>query len=265
MSPVPERMESEQRNFPLAKLFPNMITLGGLCCGLSSMRYALDARWELVVALLMISVLLDGLDGRIARMLNSTSTFGAQLDSLSDFVCFGVAPVITLYLWTLHDIKRLGWAAVMLFSICCALRLARFNTALLDEKKEPWKQGFFTGVPAPAGALLALLPMVATFVMDKSIFDEPKLQAFLSEPGVNIAYLIAVALLMVSKVPTLSVKQIHVTHDMVLPSMLIAAIVIGCFLTEPWVSFVVAGLAYIAYMPVVMIKYLRIKKAYRHE
>ena len=147
-----------------------MVTIAGLCCGLSAMRFAIDGRFETAVTLLVASAVIDGMDGRIARLLNSTSTFGAHLDSLSDFVCFGVSPAIVLYMWKLYTLRGIGWAMVLFFAVCCVLRLARFNTNLDDELVEPWQKKFFTGVPAPAGAMLALMPLVASFPYAAWIF-----------------------------------------------------------------------------------------------
>ena len=120
------------REQPISRLFPNMITIAGMCCGLSSIRFAMLERWEISVTFIIAAAIIDGMDGRVARMLGATSTFGAQLDSLSDFVCFGVAPVMVMYMWQLHDVRGIGWAAVLFFSVCAALRLARFNTGLFD-------------------------------------------------------------------------------------------------------------------------------------
>ena len=156
--------------FPLWRLIPNLVTLGGLCCGLSSMRFAIDGEFKIAVALLAAAAIIDGMDGRIARLLNSTSLFGAQLDSLSDFLCFGIAPPFVLYIWKLHDVRDVGWATVLFFCVCCALRLARFNTSMLEER-EPWQMKFFVGIPSPAGAMLALMPIVSSFYAPTGVFD----------------------------------------------------------------------------------------------
>src|SRR5579864_780507 len=128
-----------RREQPISRLFPNMVTIAGLCCGLSAIRFAMLPRWDMAVAFILAAALIDGMDGRLARMLGATSLFGAQLDSLSDFVCFGVSPVLVLYMWQLQSLKGIGWAVVLYFSVCTALRLARFNTGLFDENKKDWE------------------------------------------------------------------------------------------------------------------------------
>jgi len=165
------------REQPISRLFPNMITIAGLCCGLSAIRFGMAGRWEMAVGFILAAALIDGMDGRVARMLGATSLFGAQLDSLSDFMCFGVSPVLVLYMWQLHDIKGIGWAVVLFFAVCMALRLARFNTGLYDDSKEPWEKQFFTGIPAPAGGILSLLPLVISLQFDNGFMLPPAVTA----------------------------------------------------------------------------------------
>ena len=145
------------RGLSFNRMIPNILTLLALVAGLTSIRFSLDDRWEHAVLAIVAAGILDALDGRIARLLKGASKFGAELDSLSDFVCFGVSPALILYLWTMRDAGRLGWVVVMLFAICCGLRLARFNVMMEDPDAPPWKSRFFTGIPAPAGGGLALL------------------------------------------------------------------------------------------------------------
>jgi len=229
-----------------------MVTLAGLCCGLSAMRFAIDGRFETAVALLVASAVIDGMDGRIARFLNSTSVFGAHLDSLSDFVCFGVSPSMVLYMWKLNTVKGLGWAIVLFFAVCCVLRLARFNTNLSDDTIAPWQKKFFTGVPAPAGAMLALMPLVASFHMTLGIFNNPFL---------CIVWLALVAVLMASRLPTFAAKKLIISHDWVLPIMLLGGFAIVLMLIEPWIMFTVVGLVYCLTLPVGFIHYRRLEKA----
>ena len=155
------------------RLIPNAITVGALCAGLSGVRFAIDARWEMAVAAIVVAAILDGLDGRMARLLNGTSKFGAELDSLADFVSFGAAPALIVYLWVLNGWGGVGWVIALGFAVCCALRLARFNTALADPNPPRWAGHFFTGVPAPAGAGLALLPMMLHFEVGPGWVDKP--------------------------------------------------------------------------------------------
>lgn len=239
---------------PLSRLFPNIVTLGGLCCGLSAVRFAIENRFELAVILLVASAIIDGMDGRIARLLNSTSNFGAQLDSLSDFVCFGTAPVIVLYLWRLHELHNVGWALVLFFTMCCALRLARFNTSLLDETREPWQNKFFVGIPSPAGAMLALLPLVTSFYAG----DE-----FLGNRYLVAVWVALVAILMPSRVPTFAAKRIRIHHEWVLPIMLLCGTMLVMVMIEPWQMFTLCGVLYCATIPMSLQKYRRLAAIHR--
>lgn len=223
---------------PISRLFPNMVTMIGLCCGLTSIRLAMDKRFEEAVGILMIAAIIDGLDGRLARFLNATSMFGAQLDSLSDFLCFGVAPVMVMYLWSLHDIKGIGWACVLFYAICCALRLARFNTSIIGETNNPnneWKKNFFTGIPSPGGAMLAMLPLVTSFY-GPSIFSTPAFTAL---------WVTLIGGLMASRVPTFAVKKLRIRHELVLPVMFVFCMYITLLLVEPWAVFIFTSIGYI--------------------
>lgn len=227
---------------PVSRLFPNMVTMIGLCCGLTSIRLAMDKRFEEAVGILMIAAIIDGLDGRLARLLNATSMFGAQLDSLSDFLCFGVAPVMVMYLWGLHDIKGIGWACVLFYSICCAMRLARFNTSLIDTPNTPqneWKKNFFTGIPSPGGAMLCMLPLVTSFY-GPSLFSAPSFSAL---------WVTLIGGLMASRVPTFAFKKLRIRHDLVLPVMFIFCMYITLLLVEPWAMFIITCIAYFLSLP----------------
>ena len=225
----------------LIHLVPNMLTILGLCAGMSSIRYAMDGRFELAVILIGAAVVLDGLDGRSARMFNLTSKLGAELDSLADFLSFGVAPAILAYMWTLHDVRGVGWAVAMLFATCCALRLARFNTELEAPDRPSWTQNFFTGIPAPAAAGLALTPLIASFVLGDTLTRNWLL---------NAVFLVFVAAMMVSRVPTFSIKKIRIEPDWVLPTMLLASVVIVGLVVETWLTLAVIGLLYLRSLPV---------------
>lgn len=235
---------------PLSRIFPNMITLAGLCCGLSSIRFAMAGRWELAVGFIVAAALIDGMDGRIARMLGATSLFGAQLDSLSDFLCFGVAPVLVIYIWQLHEIRGIGWAVVLFYTVCCALRLARFNTNMLDESKAAWEKQFFTGVPSPAGGGLCLIPLMLYLQSD----GEFKLPAWIS-----LAYILTIAVLMASRIPTFSAKKMRIRHDLILPFMLVCGLVLVLLIIEPWMTLSVIGMVYLALIPVSMRRYRTLK------
>ncbi|HXP98171.1 MAG TPA: CDP-diacylglycerol--serine O-phosphatidyltransferase [Telmatospirillum sp.] len=223
------------------KLIPNILTMLALCAGLTSIRFGLHGKWDQAVISILLAGLLDGLDGRIARLLHGTSKFGAELDSLSDFVSFGVAPSMLLYFWTMQGAGGVGWALVLLFSVCCALRLARFNTMLGEPDLPPWAYNFFTGVPAPAAAGLVLLPMVITFQSDGD--------SFFASPSVNAIFLVGVAFLMVSKIPTFSGKRFRVPHEYVLPMLLLVGVLAAFLVTEPWTTITVVGFLYAGSIP----------------
>lgn len=194
----------------------------------------------MAVAFVIAAALIDGMDGRIARMLGATSLFGAQLDSLSDFVCFGVAPAIIMYLWTLHDIRGIGWAITLYFVICTALRLARFNTALFDDNKQPWEKKFFMGVPSPAGGVLCLLPIVFTLQLSEE-YSWPTL--------VSACYVLIVGTLMVSRIPTFAGKHMRIKHEMIPFFMLVSSALLTLFIIEPWMTIIILSLAYFAIIP----------------
>ena len=228
------------RHLPIRMLAPNMLTVLALCAGMSAVRFALLGRWELAVTAILIAGIFDGLDGRVARLLNGTSRFGAELDSLSDFVSFGVAPVLVLYMWSLSGIGGLGWIVVLGFAVCSALRLARFNTALDDPDRPVWAANFFTGVPAPAGAFLALLPMIASFQLGDDFFRSPWLVGLVAG---------AVAFLMVSRMPTFSFKRVRVPRDWVLPVLVCVGLLAALTMIYPWESLLLIGAAYVVSLP----------------
>lgn len=233
------------------RLIPNILTILALGAGLTSIRFGLQERWELAVFALIVAAVLDGLDGRIARLLGGTSKFGAELDSLSDFVSFGVAPAFLLYFWTMQDAGGVGWALVLLFSVCCALRLARFNTRSGDSDLPPWAYNYFTGVPAPAAAGLVLLPMMIYFELGPGLVDRPAL---------NGAVITATALLMVSRIPTYSFKQVKVPHKYVLPTLLVVGLVAAFLATSPWATFVTLIFAYLITIPFSMRSFRHLRK-----
>ncbi len=223
---------------PFSRLLPNITTLMALCTGLSAVRFAMADKYELAFVAILIAAILDAMDGRIARMLGVSSHFGAELDSLSDFVSFGVAPALVLYVASLHAWQGFGWAIALFFVICQALRLARFNTSLLDKDEQPdWKGRYFMGVPAPAGALLALWPLAFSFAMEETYSFMPYMYA---------VSLIGTGALMVSKLPTYSTKGRHIPQHMVLPLMLGAGLFITALINAFWFALSFAGVAYIS-------------------
>jgi CDP-diacylglycerol--serine O-phosphatidyltransferase len=223
------------------RLIPNAITVGALCAGLSGVRFAIDARWEMAVAAIVVAAILDGLDGRMARLLNGTSKFGAELDSLADFVSFGAAPALIVYLWVLNGWGGVGWVIALGFAVCCALRLARFNTALADPNPPRWAGHFFTGVPAPAGAGLALLPMMLHFEIGPGWVDKPLVGALT---------LAVVAFLMVSRLPTFSGKKVHIPRGWMVPTLVVVGLFFAILASAPWATLLALGVAYLGAIPV---------------
>jgi len=236
------------RGFSVNRLIPNVLTIAALCSGLTAIRFALHEQFPLAVIAIIVAAIFDALDGRVARRLGVTSRFGAELDSLSDFLCFGVAPALVLYLASLKDGGALGWVATLMFPICSALRLARFNTGLLADTPPPaWTGSYFTGVPAPAGALLALIPLMVSF-------EEV---AWPRHALVVGATLVAVGGLMVSRLPTFSFKKGRVPRHLVLPSLLGAALVMGVIVSAPWIGLSLLGLVYLSLIPFSWFAYQR--------
>ncbi len=235
---------------PLRLVLPNLVTLVALCTGLTSIRMSIEHKYELAVALIAVAAALDGIDGRMARFLKSTSRFGAELDSITDFLNFGVAPVILLYVWALGDLRSVGWMAALIYTLCAALRLARFNVALDAPPKPDWHASFFVGVPAPAGAMIVLLPVYVEFVAVP--------HGFLTAPTVFI-YTIAIGVLMVSKLPTWSGKLIgrRIARELVTPLFVSAILIIAFLASFPWETMTVLTLCYLGCLPLSWRSYQR--------
>jgi CDP-diacylglycerol---serine O-phosphatidyltransferase len=243
------------------RLVPNLLTMAGLIAGLTAVRFALSGRFEQAAALIVLAAVIDGLDGRIARLLKGTSRFGAEFDSLSDFFCFGVAPALILYLWALEEGRGYGFIPCVLFAVCCALRLARFNAALdtgIEAPKPAYAQSFFTGVPAPAGAGLALFPLFASLAFDS--WGLPTIAGLFRHPLVVAPILVAVAVLFVSTVPTWSFKNFKVPQRAVLFLLIGAALYIALLVSEPWAALAAGGLIYAAMLPFSVRSYLRLRR-----
>lgn len=236
------------RQLPINSLAPNILTTLALCSGLTAIRFSLLGRWQIAVAAIVVAAILDALDGRLARLLKGASKFGAELDSLSDFISFGVAPVLLVYLWTLRDIGNIGWIAVLAFAVCCALRLARFNTATDDPQRPAWAGDYFTGVPAPAGAGLSILPLMLWLETGVYVFRWPWL---------NLVWALVVGGLMVSRLPTYSFKRVRVRRDLVTPMLLVVGVLAALLVLEPWVTMVGVGLVYLATLPLSALSYAR--------
>lgn len=242
---LPSKLRKGKDNKPtFASILPNMTTILALCTGLSAVRFALLGRWNLAVMAILIAAVLDGMDGRLARMLNSTSRFGAELDSLSDFINFGVSPALVIYLRSLQDWNGLGWVITLYFSVCMALRLARFNTLSIEGTTPAWAQYFFMGVPAPAGAILALTPLMIHFV-----FEERGWGSFFISPSVTSIVMFVAASLLISRIPTLSLKKVHISHKWVLPLLVIVALLAGALFCEPWMTLSGISILYVLSIP----------------
>ncbi len=222
------------------KMIPNILTLLALCAGLTAIRFATHGHWEWAVFAIVLASIFDGLDGRVARMLGGGTKFGAELDSLSDFLCFGVAPAMLLYLWTMQAAGGLGWALVLLYGVCCALRLARFNTRLGESDLPPWAFNYFTGLAAPAAAGLVLVPMMLSFELGRGVTNHPVL---------NGVVIVATAFLMVSRVPTYSFKKVKVPQKFVLPFLLLIGVLAAALASSPWLTVSAVILVYIASIP----------------
>jgi len=247
-----QRMRRRLSHFSVNRLIPNVLTLLALCAGMTAIRFAIGGDFEAACYAIIAAGIFDGLDGRMARLLKATSRFGAELDSLSDFISFGVAPAAVLYLWTMAQLHSVGWAIVLFFAVCCALRLARFNTQLGAEPP-PYAAGFFTGAPAPAGAALLLMPMFISFEWGDWIARSPYL---------NAVWISAAALLMVSTVPTVSLKRIRIPPHLVMPSLLGVGVLAGFFMTAPWPTLTFVGALYIASIPLTIRTAARLRRAY---
>ena len=254
----PKASEDEEPNgrrlgggLTLRALLPNAITAAALCSGLTGVRFAIVGDWEKSLLAILLAGLLDGIDGRIARLLKAQSRFGAELDSLADSLSFGMAPALVLFLWSLQDLPRFGWFASLAFAICCALRLARFN-ARIDVDDQPHKSaGFLTGVPAPVGAGLAFLPMYLWMASDEPVFREPILVAL---------WTAAMAFLMISNLATLSWKSIRPKSSLRLAMIAFVGLLFASLLTEPWWTLAVICLGYLALMPLGIVNYAKVRR-----
>ncbi|MGE3770217.1 MAG: CDP-diacylglycerol--serine O-phosphatidyltransferase [Bdellovibrionales bacterium] len=224
------------------RLLPNILTLLALASGLTALRYGLLGHYEKTVIAMLAAGFFDIMDGRVARMLGTPSKFGAELDSLSDVICFGVTPAITMYLWTLSGAGTLGWLAVLCFVLCCALRLARFNVMAEDPNPKPFTKKFFTGVPTPAGGALAMMPLVADI-------QWPELGLIENKMVVSV-WLLVSALLMVSRVPTFALKGWHIPRGAVVPLLVCVGLAAAGLVTDTWATLVLLVSIYICSLPI---------------
>lgn len=238
------------REIPLRLVFPNLITILSICAGLSGVRLAIENRFELAVGMVLLAAFLDGIDGRLARILKATSRFGAQMDSLADIVNFGVVPGLVLYVFLLDRAGNFGWIVALLYAIACGLRLARFNVMLEDEDRPAWQNDYFVGIPAPAGAMLVMLPIYLCFLG----LPRSDLVVFAS-----CVFTLVVAMLLVSRLPIFSGKTAgsRIRRDMVAPLILLVVFYVLLLFSFTWHTMAATGLAYVLFLPLSVMAYTR--------
>ena len=224
-------------------LLPNILTLAGVCLGISSIKFSIDGNFSLAVKLILFAAILDALDGRIARLIKGTSEFGKELDSLTDFVSFGIAPVFILYFWELNNYGKLGWAITLIYSVCCVLRLARFNLTKVEETQD-WKNNFFEGIPSPAGGLLISMPLIYELTNIDIGFNVKNFTPYLT---------VVIAILLVSKIPTLALKKISISSKATVFLLLGIGIIFIALLFYTLETLLIFGIIYLISIPVSMI------------
>jgi len=244
-----DRLEARRQRFraiPVRTLVPNFITLLAICAGLTAIRLGFEQKLEWALAAIVFAAALDGIDGRVARLIKGQSRFGAELDSLADFVNFGCAPALILYQWGLFEYGNVGWIAGLVFATCGALRLARFNVMIDDPNRPPWSANFFTGVPAPAGAIVVMLPIYL------NLLGVPKVAA-----TVTLLYTLAIAFLMVSQLPVFSGKRVgkRVPPEMVLPVFVLVVLFFALLLAYPWWVLTIGTFCYLVCLPLGWLSY----------
>ena len=244
-------MQRRPRGIPLRAVVPNVITALALCSGLSGVRFAIAGEWERAVGMIVLAGVLDGIDGRVARLLRGSSRFGAELDSLADAISFGVSPALVLFLWSLTALPRVGWIAALMLAVFCALRLARFN-AQIDADDQPHKSaGFFTGIPAPAGAGLAMLPLILWLWSGEPLLREPWLVA---------PWIAFIATLMISSIATYGWTSFRLRRTVRFEAIAVAVVLAAALVTAPWQTLSVVSLIYLLTMPFSIASYARVKR-----
>ena len=231
-------------------LLPNILTLAGVCLGISSIKFSIDGNFSLAVTLILFAAILDALDGRIARLIKGTSEFGKELDSLTDFVSFGIAPVFVLYFWELKNYGKLGWAITLIYSVCCVIRLARFNLTKIDES-EIWKNNFFEGIPSPAGGLLILMPLIYELTRLDIGIDLKKITPYMT---------VIIAFLLVSKIPTLALKKISISPKVTVFLLLGMGVIFIALLFYTLETLLIFGVVYLLSIPLSIIIYKKQNK-----
>ena len=243
VSSLRKKSQDRLQNLSVTRLIPNIATIIALCMGLSSIRFVLMNQYDYALAAILTAAFFDTLDGRLARLLGATSDFGAELDSLSDFVSFGVAPAIILYVISLKTLNGMGWSVSLIFAVCQGLRLARFNTALKassTQSQPAWEKDFFVGIPVPASAMIALFPLEIHLATRYDFFLNPFFVAF---------FMIGAGILAVSRLPTFSLKNFQIPQKMVLPVMLLVGSTVAAFISDVWLTLSCLVLIYLAVIP----------------
>ena len=246
-------MNQEKKQFKIVSakrtryILPNILTLGGVCLGISSIKFSIDGNFSLAVIFILVAAILDALDGRIARLIKGTSEFGKELDSLTDFVSFGIAPAFVLYFWELYKYGKIGWAITLMFSICCVIRLARFNLTKIDSS-ELWKQNYFEGIPSPIGALLILMPLIYELSGLEKIFNL----------RITTPYLIVtISLLLISKFPTFSFKKISIPPKLTIILLLSIGLSFVSLIFFTFETLILFGICYFITIPVAFLTYMK--------
>ena len=251
-------MEQPKKNFKLVSdkktrvILPNILTLIGVCIGLSSIKFALDSKYEIAVIAIIFAALIDGLDGRIARLIKGTSKVGKELDSLTDVISFGVAPAFIKYFWSLNNLDKFGWLLCLIFVVCVVLRLARFNVHSNEEAS--WKDNFFEGVPSPAGGILVLMPLIYSLSELKFLN--------INYNFIVPVFFILVSLFLISKVPTYSLKKIVVPRTMTIFLLFGIVLFFGLLLIYTFNVMVISGLVYLCLIPISFIHYMKLNKKF---
>ena len=233
-------------------LLPNIITLGSVCLGISSIKFSFDGNFSFAVTLILLAAILDALDGRVARLIKGTSEFGKELDSLTDFVSFGIAPALILYFWELNSYGKLGWAISLIYSVCCVLRLARFNLTKIEHNQD-WKNNFFEGIPSPVGGLLILMPLIYELTNFNLSLNFKTFTPYLT---------VLTALLLVSKIPTLSLKKISISSKATVFLLLLAGVIFISLVVFTFETLLIFGFIYLISIPISILIYKRQQKKY---
>ena len=249
-------MEQHKKNLKIVSntktrvILPNILTLVGVCIGLSSIKFALDAKYELAIIAVFFAAIIDGLDGRIARLIKGTSKVGKELDSLTDVISFGVAPAFIMYFWSLNNLGKFGWLLCLIYVVCVALRLARFNVNSSEESS--WRDNFFEGIPSPAGGILVLMPLIYSLTG----FEFIKISFEILVP----IFFITISLLLISKFPTYSLKKIVVPRSMTIFLLFVIVLYFGLLLLYTFKAMFVSGMLYLIFIPISLVHYFKINK-----